>query len=102
MEIIIVYVPVPDHTTGHSLAQLLLEKKLIACANIIGSKSLYFWENLLTNEEEFILICKTITGKMEEINRCLISVHPYDIPAILHWEVKCNPKYHEWVTSQIG
>ncbi len=45
MDIILVYSTTPSLDTAQSISRHLLEKKLIACANIHESTSMFWWEN---------------------------------------------------------
>lgn len=102
MNISIVYIPTPSEEVASSLVNLLLEKKLIACANIVPSNSAYVWQGEYTNEAEFIIFAKTKQDLVESIIEAVEANHPYDLPAILHWDVKCNRKYYDWVMEMVG
>lgn len=65
------------------LAKLLLNKKLVACAQISKIESFYNWENKIQNDEEFELSLKTKAQNYEEIEALIIKNHSYEIPQIL-------------------
>lgn len=102
MKIMLFYVPCPDQITAKKLIEALLSEKLIACGNIICSESLYNWEDKPEEGAEFIAIMKTLPEKTAEAEIKISGLHPYSIPAILHWEVSCNNSYWDWVKAQLN
>ncbi|MBU1850654.1 MAG: divalent-cation tolerance protein CutA, partial [Nanoarchaeota archaeon] len=62
---IIFYVPCKDKTEAKKIAIALLKKKLVVCANIVPSQTIYAWEGKIVEEKEEILIVKTINRQEE-------------------------------------
>lgn len=100
MQLILLYSPFPSEKSAQKCAKALLSKKLIACANILPSKSLYFWKGKLQNETESILLAKTIPSKAKKAAHALLSLHPYGIPCVLQLKAETNEKYARWMRSQ--
>jgi periplasmic divalent cation tolerance protein len=95
------YVTVSDEVEGKKIAKILLEKKLIACANLYPIDSLYNWEGSLQEDKEIAIIMKTRSELVEELIEELKSIHSYDVPCIVSWEiVKGNPEYLSWVKDE--
>jgi len=101
MKIVLFYVPFPTEEVASETVKVLLHEKLIACGNIVASSSMYCWLGDLTAENEWIAIMKTTIEMVEEVEHKIISIHPYDIPAIIHWEATCNESYGAWIYQQI-
>jgi periplasmic divalent cation tolerance protein len=102
MHITIVYIPTPNAAEAGLLVNILLEKKLIACANVVDSNSSYMWDGVLTNENELIIIAKTIPELSGEVMNVVEANHPYDIAAVIMWEAECNKKYYDWVKEMVS
>lgn len=85
-----------------NIAKHLLEKKLIACANIIPSiTSLYEWEGKFNQNEESIILMKSKEHHFEEIENEIKKVHKYEIPEILCIPIiKGNKDYLNWLDKQ--
>ncbi|NQV08275.1 divalent-cation tolerance protein CutA [Candidatus Woesearchaeota archaeon] len=94
---IIIYITNPTKEKAKEIAKHLLDKKLIACANLIDSNSLYKWEGELKDENEVILLAKTTEDKFEEVKKEVKKIHPYDIPCILKIPAEANKEYSEWL-----
>jgi periplasmic divalent cation tolerance protein len=101
MEILIVHIPTPTLDVAQKLATMLIEQQLIACANILQGQSMYIWDANLTCEEEWYLSCKTLPHKIQDVEQLILTIHPYDTPAVIHWGAKCNSSYFDWVSSLV-
>lgn len=81
-----VYCPFPDHEAARRASNTLLDKKLIACANIIGeTESIYDWKGERSTDHEVAVLFKTSKERLNDTVRCLAQIHPYDTPAIIGW-----------------
>ena len=84
------------------LAGLLLEKQLIACANLLGGvRSLYRWEGKVCNDAEVVMIAKTSGEKLDAAISVLTESHSYDCPCVTSWEITAgNEAYLKWVGEE--
>ena len=80
-----VLITTPNQETSEMIANTLLEKKLVACVNLVGSiLSFYTWEGEINRDEEMLLIVKSRAELFEsELIPAVQAVHPYDIPEII-------------------
>ena len=73
-------VTAPDEETAKRIARALVERRLVACVNIVpGLTSVYHWAGALQEDSEVLLICKTIVARLEAIEAALRELHPYDV-----------------------
>jgi periplasmic divalent cation tolerance protein len=80
----------------------LIEKGLIACANIYESRSLYRWEGKLADEQEQVLICKTVASRAEAAEREIVRLHSYDVPCVIQLApLDVNRAYLKWVAGEV-
>ena len=101
MKICVFYVPFEKIESAESILKLLLENKLIACGNVFDSKSFYNWDESLVQDSEVIVMMKTIPENSILLEKRILELHPYKIPAILHWDVYVNESYYDWVKIQV-
>ena len=94
----------PNKDTAEKIASLLLEKRLIACANQIpGIISHYWWEGKLEKSEEVLLLMKTCLEKFEELKFSVEASHPYEVPEIVAVPLSAgNEKYLEWIQKNVA
>ncbi|MFZ9002238.1 MAG: divalent-cation tolerance protein CutA [Bacteriovoracaceae bacterium] len=97
-----IYLTHPNLEQAKELSKILVQENLIGCSNIIPKvNSIYIWENELCEDEEVILFLKT---KLELFDKCkqkILSLHPYDNPAIIALPFKNgHVEYLDWLTKQ--
>jgi len=97
-----IYITCKNPKEAEKVAKALLSKKLIGCANILPSVSLYYWKKKLRKKKESILICKTFGEKFSEIERVVKKLHSYEIPLIASLKIEdINSSYLEWLEEQV-
>ncbi|MDO8507708.1 MAG: divalent-cation tolerance protein CutA [bacterium] len=99
---ILVYITNPTKEEAKKIAEHLIEKKLIACANIFPMESLCMWEGKLADEEEFVLLGKTKEENYKKIADEVEKIHSYDVPCILKISMEANGKYQNWLESELS
>ena len=99
MNFIFIYITNPTKKEARKIAKHLLEKKLIACANIFPISSLYWWKGRITDEKEFVLIAKTKKTNFEKVKNEVERIHSYTIPCIVKIPVSSNKKYYKWLNE---
>jgi len=89
---------------AQTCAKDLLAQQLIACANLIPRViSLYPWENELTEDQECLVIMKTLNHQTPSVVDYLESHHSYDIPEILILPVnETTDAYLSWIKKEIS
>ena len=85
-----------------ALVQALLERRLIACGNILpGVRSLYRWEGKVADEREVIVLMKTKAARLEALELAFGELHPYKVPELLALPVSAGlHKYLEWIDDE--
>ena len=101
MEIAILYCPFPNKDSAMTMVEMLVREKLIACGNLISGTSIYEWSDNLASDDEYIAIMKTSISLILRVEKRLEELHPYEIPAILHWKANANKAYVLWVESKV-
>ena len=99
-EICVLYVTAPPSHSG-VLAKSLLEKRLIACANITPVRSLYRWKGDFCDDREDLLIIKTRKSLVAATLAAVKTEHPYEVPEIIALPVIAgHPPYLDWVHEE--
>ncbi|HOP95371.1 MAG TPA: divalent-cation tolerance protein CutA [Dictyoglomaceae bacterium] len=89
---------------AEKIANILLEEKLIACANIIPNvKSFFYWNQEKQETEEVILLLKTDKEKFSSLVKRLKELHPYELPEIIGIPVNYGlPEYLTWIKESVS
>ena len=101
MNFILIHITNPTKEEARKVAKHLLEKNLIACANIFQINSLYWWDGTIADENEFVLIAKTSENNFEKVKNEVEKIHSYTVPCIIKIHVSSNKKYFDWLISVI-
>lgn len=81
---VILYTTWPDPEGPARAAAVLLEERLIACANVLSPMvSVFRWEGEVQTEDETPVLFKTSRARAEEATARLLALHPYDEPCVL-------------------
>ncbi len=83
-------------TQAESLAQALLERRLVACVSLRPVRSLYSWQGRLEQSAEVELLMKTTPGKLAELEAAVRELHSYDTPEWLSWNACASGAYAAW------
>ncbi len=98
---LIVLTTCPDAASAETLARLLLEERLVACAQLEPIRSLYRWEGKLCDDAEVRLVLKTRRCLLEPLEATLRAHHPYTTPQILALPVESGgADYLSWLAQE--
>ena len=95
----IVLVTVPNLQTARKLARLALEARFVACANIVSNvESHYWWRGKIERSSERLVLFKAAAARMEDLEKLVLSNHPYDTPEIVTLPLaKSTERYLAWL-----
>ena len=83
-EAIVVLVTASSVPEAKKISEKLVQKKLVACANIISPvASIFRWHDDICRESEALLILKTQKDRFEKIVSQVKKMHSYDVPEII-------------------
>lgn len=100
--IITVYITMPNLEKAQEITKALLESRLIACATMWPCNSMYWWENKIQNDTEYIVLAKTSINKYDNLVMKIQELHPYQVPCILKFDAQANISYADWVISEVN
>ena len=95
------YITCKSTKEANTIASILLDKKLIACGNIIPKiHSIFKWKNKIVKTTENILLVKTNVNKVKKIISVVCKIHSYKNPCIVFLDLqKGNKPFMNWVNS---
>ena len=97
----LIYITCKDEDEAVKISKHLLNKKLIACSNMHPIRSMYWWDNEIQDEKEFVIIAKTKEKNYEKIKEEVKKLHSYDVPCILKIDAEANESYNKWVNEEV-
>lgn len=71
----------PSRELAVEIGRALVEKSLVACAQVSGPiTSIYQWQGEVCQEEEYRLVLKFPAAREGAVRDALSALHPYDTP----------------------
>lgn len=98
----LLYVTTSNIDQARELARTLLDRKLIACANILPQmESVYRWEGEVRFESEAVLILKTEKRLVEAAQNAVLELHSYQTPCVLTLPIESGSQgYIDWLKNE--
>jgi periplasmic divalent cation tolerance protein len=98
----IVLTTFPSAEKAAEIARVLVEERLIACANVLPAvRSIYRWQGKVHDEAEVLAILKTPAERLARLQQRLRELHPYEVPEMLAVRVESGwPPYLEWLAAE--
>ena len=99
----VVLVTAPNLKVARSLARTTLDARLAACVTLLPAvESHYWWEDRIQSGREVILLIKTTTKQLPQLEQHVIQQHPYDTPEFLALPVSRGAqRYLDWIEASV-
>jgi periplasmic divalent cation tolerance protein len=99
---LVVMTTVANADEAVALIKTLLERRLIACGQIVpGVRSLYRWKGKIADEPEVIVYLKTRAARLDSLEVAFAELHPYKVPELLALPVTAGlAKYLTWINAE--
>lgn len=91
---------------AETIAKALVTEKLAACVSVVGGQnpvqSYYLWEGVLESQSEVLLLIKTHSERLPQMEATLKTLHSYTVPEILVLPVQAgNSAYMAWMAQNL-
>lgn len=88
---------------AQDISNLLIEQKLVACAQIFPIQSRYWWDGSVQEKTEFYVSTKTLLSHAEKIEHLICDKHSYDVPAIEIIKIDGGKsKFLNWIKETVS
>jgi len=100
---IIVFVTSATEKEAQRIVRALLDKRLIACGNVLGPvMSQFWWQEKIEKATEFLVLMKSNDKLFEKLSKTIKGMHSYEVPEILALPiVEGWPPYLEWLSKSL-
>jgi periplasmic divalent cation tolerance protein len=84
------------------LARSITGARLAACVQIVGPiRSLFWWQDQIDDAQEWLLVIKTTTERLPELEEHIKANHSYDTPEITATEIPWGSReYLDWISAE--
>ncbi len=101
MTCIVVYTTTGSREEAQRIAKTLVERELVACAQISEIESFYRWDGATQHDHEFRLVLKTSAERYKEVEAAIAALHSYTLPAIYALAIAhIHPPFAQWINGQ--
>lgn len=67
-----------------------------------GVESIYMWKNELCHDREVLLLIKSSEKKFDELQRCILQHHSYELPEIISIPITGGSQsYLKWLDMHL-
>ena len=93
---------VPSVDVGRTLVRELLERRLVACGNVIpGAVSIYRWNGVTEETAEAVVLLKTRVERWDALKSVFPALHPYEVPELIMIPIMGGHKpYLDWLSAE--
>lgn len=98
-----VFVTLPDMVTGQKIAEEIVSERLCACANLSRDlTSIFTWKSKLEQSSEVLMIIKTTTARLPQLESRIRAMHPYEVFEFVALPVLYgNQQYLDWIKESV-
>ena len=98
----ITFVTCQSKKEADSIASSLLNKRLVACANIVsGIDSKFWWTGKINKAREVLVILKARRADFKKIEKEVKRLHSYEVPEIIAIPIAAgSDEYLRWVKKE--
>jgi periplasmic divalent cation tolerance protein len=99
---VLMYVTVASAMEALQIGRVVVEERLVACANVLPQmKSIFRWQGRVEEQNEAVLILKTMAGRANAVIERVRSLHSYTCPCIVVLPVDGgNPAFLAWIEEE--
>ena len=97
-----VQITFPTEESADKMAEHIVQKRLAACAQVLGPmRSRYVWKGKSETEGEILLLAKTRLTLFDRLVETVRDGHPYECPQIVALPIVAgNADYLAWLDKQ--
>lgn len=101
-QFIVIFVTAANRVEAEQIGQFLVEKKLAACCNIVDSiYSIFHWEGKICQDNEVMLMLKTVKKNFDLIVTEVKKLHSYETPEIIALPIIAgSDDYLNWIRKE--
>src|SRR5262245_44204283 len=100
----VIFVTTGSETEAETIAKALVEERLVACVNILPPvRSIYRWEDKVTDEREWLMVMKTTTERFSAIEKRVQALHSYQVPEVIALPIVAGAEgYLRWLRDSVS
>ena len=100
---IAIFVTCASARQAERIADSLLSKRIVACANTIpGIESRFWWNGRIDRAREVLIVMKTHGKNFAKVEKEVKRLHSYEVPEIVALPIVAGSKeYLDWIRASV-
>ena len=101
---LIIITTCPNPEEAKMIAEKLTQNNIAACVNIFDKINSYFlWKSKINNEQESLLLIKTLEKKYVEVEALIKKMSSYELPEVIAIPISNGSlEYIKWVEKNVS
>ena len=101
---VVVLTTLDSAAEARRLVRRLVDQRLVACGTVLpGATSVYRWRGEVTEEDEVVVLLKTMRSRWDALRAAVAEHHPYEVPELLALPVGAGlERYLAWVAEEVA
>lgn len=100
-EYCIIKTAIASESLARTMIKKLLEKRLISCAQIFKIDSMYWWNDEIQDDKEFVIEMKTKKSLYSKVENEILKIHNYDVPEMVCIDiVNGYDRFLNWIDDE--
>jgi periplasmic divalent cation tolerance protein len=101
-EYVQVFTTVEKREDADRIASTVVNRRLAACAQILGPiHSTYWWKGKVEEAGEWLLMMKTRQDLFSALEKEIRTIHPYEVPEIIALPIVAGSEsYLKWIEEE--
>ena len=90
---------------GRKIARSVVGKRLAACVSMLlgPMNSYYTWKGKLEVAREYVLVMKTTSNRLTELEKEVKRLHSYEVPEFIALAITAGSRsYLSWLQQSVG
>ena len=98
----LVLVTVGERREAEKIARHLVANRLAACVGILPQRSIFRWEGKVAEEDEYLLMIKTVGEGFSALRDAVLAMHTYEVLEIISIDITDgNAGYLDWISESV-
>ena len=98
----LIYMTASSADEARMIGRVLVEERLAACVNVLGSmESIYWWNGAVESSNEVAAIAKTRAELVDALTARIVQLHGYECPCIVVLPIEGGHEpFLKWIDSE--